>query len=420
MFIIKIVAIMNTEVKGLPKEISRNNFNAFLWHAAFLAFAQSFMDVDTIIPAMIIESGGSAFHVGLMTAILLGGSSFTQLFFAPWLSNSPYKKKYLLTGINARILSLLALGIILYHLRYHQSKAFLGIIFLFITIFALGGAFANISYIDILGKSINTYRRKSFFSTRQIINGSVILLSGYLAKQLVSLKEYPLNYSLSFITGGTLLLIASLGFWKIKETIGTRLKVSSVRDYIITLKSELKNNKRLIYFLGYINTQGVALSFLPFVMLYSKQSFNALNSDTGAFLFSKIIGMVAISILVLIYSGKIRYNLILYLNVILTLSLVSSVMLVESLDTFRYIFILGGIVFSLYSIGMNGVLLEVSGHSNRALYAGFAGAGNILPAIFPLIGGWFIELFGFHIFCIVFAVVVSLSLLFIYKMRCSN
>jgi hypothetical protein len=39
----------------LTRNISNHNFYAFLWHAGFLAFAQNFMDVDTVIPAMIIE-----------------------------------------------------------------------------------------------------------------------------------------------------------------------------------------------------------------------------------------------------------------------------------------------------------------------------------------------------------------------------
>jgi tryptophanase len=67
----------------LTPKISNNNFNAFLWHAGFLALAQNFMDVDTVIPDMLIESGGGAIHIGFMTAIMMGDSSFTQLFFAP-------------------------------------------------------------------------------------------------------------------------------------------------------------------------------------------------------------------------------------------------------------------------------------------------------------------------------------------------
>ena len=116
----------------LTKKISTRNFNSFLWHATFLAFAKNFMDVDTIIPAMLVESGGKAIHIGLMTAIMLGGSSFTQLFFAPLLSNVHYKKNYLIAGILVRILSLTGLGVLLFLLTGEQKGYVLWLVFLFL------------------------------------------------------------------------------------------------------------------------------------------------------------------------------------------------------------------------------------------------------------------------------------------------
>ena len=117
------------------------------------------MDVDTVTPAMLIESGGKAMHVGIMTAVMLGGSSFTQLFFAPYISNKAFKKKFLLFGINSQVLSLFALGFILFFLQSTHTKWVIWLIFLFITLFSLGGAFTNISYTDILGKSVNENKR---------------------------------------------------------------------------------------------------------------------------------------------------------------------------------------------------------------------------------------------------------------------
>jgi len=67
---------------------------------------------------------------------------------------------------------------------------------------------------------------------------------------------------------------------------------------------------------------------------------------------------------------------------------------------------------------MNGVLLEISGTENRALYAGIAGAGNILPAIFPLLGGWIIERSGYPLFLVLFILIILISLFFIYKLDC--
>ena len=72
------------------------------------------MDVETVMPAMLIEAGGNGMHVGLMTAIMLGGARLAQLVFAPFISNYAYKRKFLLLGINSRIFSLLLMGLMLY------------------------------------------------------------------------------------------------------------------------------------------------------------------------------------------------------------------------------------------------------------------------------------------------------------------
>ena len=72
----------------------------------------------------------------------------------------------------------------------------------------------------------------------------------------------------------------------------------------------------------------------------------------------------------------------------------------------------------MYSISMNGVLLEISGTENRTLYTGIAGTGNIIPALFPLLGGWIIERAGFQLFFILFMFIILLSLFFIYKLNC--
>jgi len=73
-----------------------SNFGALLWHAVFLALASNFMDVDTVIPAMLIKAGGSEIHLGFLTAIMVGGARFSQLLFAGFLSHRPRKKTFLL------------------------------------------------------------------------------------------------------------------------------------------------------------------------------------------------------------------------------------------------------------------------------------------------------------------------------------
>ena len=405
---------------SLTPEISKRNFYSFLWHASFLAFAQVFMDVDTVIPAMLIESGGGALHVGIMTAILLGGSSFTQLFFAPYISNQSYKKKFLLLGINSRIFSLLGLGSILFYLYFQHSSHIIGIIFVLITIFALGGAFANISYTDILGKTVLADQRKRFFSSKQIITGIIVLFSVFLAQKVISTSAFPLNYAYTFLIGSLALFIASLGFWNLKEPEPSTLQISGFRYFITVLKSELKNNPKLLFFLGFINTQGIAVSFLPFLMLYAKEIFKTQSSDTALFLICKVAGIVLVSFLILLFASRIKYKWLLYGNVLLSLCMTLSAIVIYDVIQIKYIFILGGIVYSIFLITMNGVLLEVSSTENRAIYTGFVGAGNIIPTVFPIAAGPLIDSVGFQNFFLFYIVIISVSVFFIYKLNCKK
>lgn len=405
---------------NLTPELSNRNFFSFLWHASFLAFAKVFMDVDTIIPAMLIESGGGAIHVGIMTAILLGGSSFAQLFFAPYISNKPYKKKYLLLGINSRIFSLLGLGLLLFNSYGQHSSYIIWVIFILITFFALGGAFANICYTDILGKSIFEMKRKSFLSFKQIMAAIVVLFSAFLARKVISDSSYPINYAYTFMIGSSALFIASLGFWNLREIKPSMLKTTGFKDFIRLLKSELKTNPKLIYFLGFINTQGIVISFLPFLTLYAKETFKTQGNDTAMFLMFKVVGIVLVSFLILLSAHRIKYKWLLYGNVLLSLSIATGSIFIDDAAQIKYIFILGGIVYSIFSITMSGVLLEVSGSENRAIYTGFTGAGNIIPTIFPLLAGYLIRVSGFKNLFLLYLVIILFSVFFIYKLNCKK
>jgi len=376
------------------------------------------MDIDTVIPAMLVEAGGTPLHIGLMAAILTGGSSFTQIIFAPVVSNDPFKKKYLLTGINARMAALLVIAILLWKSAHGTLGDVLPLLFIAITVFAVGGAFANVSYTDILGKSINQEMRKKFFSSKQLLTSSVILLSAFLATRVLKSQEYPGNYSVMFFIGFSSLAIASLGFWSLKETEPSKLPVKGIGDYFRIMKTELKENGRIKYFLGFINTQGIAISFLPFVILYAKEVFNTGSADTGKFLVFKVAGGVLISMLILIFAKAAKYRVLLYLNVLLSLLLPSILLFSKAMPPFWLLFFLGGLVYAIYSITMNGILLEISGNNNRTIYTGLAGAGNILPALFPLFGGFIIKSLGFNVFFMMYGAIIVLALFFIYKLKC--
>jgi MFS family permease len=403
----------------LTQKDSSFNFYALLWHALLLSLSQSFIDFDVVLPAMIIDAGGTSMHVGILTAIMLGGASITQLFFAPYISNKPFKKRFLLLGINSRIFSLGFIAFLLYYISQNKEAELLWLIFIVISLYAVGGAFASLSYNDIIGKSLNEHSRKSFFSVKQIIIGIGVFISAYFAKKILTFYQYPFSYMTLFIIGFVLLATSSMAFWLIREKVESNLKIDNLKHFFSIMKIEIAENKKLRNYLGFVNTQGIAVSFLPFVILYSKQFLTG-NTDVGNFLLFKVIGAVSAGILISLLIKKIKYRFLLYLGVIVSLSIVFILIMFHNSYAFYTVFVLGGIIASIYSITMNGVLLEVSSKDNRALYTGISGAGYILPAIFPILGGFIIKEFNFTTFFLLYAIIVLSSLFFIRKIDCKK
>jgi len=369
---------------------------------------------------MLVDAGGSAIQIGILTAIMLGGSSFTQLVYAPFISNYHFKKKFLLLGINSRIFSLLGLGLMLYFSSFVGESNIIWLIFILIAVFSFGGAFANVSYTDILGKSVMQSSRKSFFSIRQVITGIILFFAALLAKKVLSLSGYPTNYSYMFFIAFGALFIASFGFWNIKEVIPSKMTIKNPVHFFQLIKTELKQNQKLKYFLGFINTMGISIALLPFVILYAKEIYHTESADTGMFLLYKIIGSVTAGFMLFFLAGKYKYRYLLYGSAVLAFALPLFILLSAEIPSFMIIFLIGGVIYTAYSISMSGVLLEVSGTENRTLYTGITGAGNILPALFPLLGGWIIERYGFQPFFILFMVIIASSLYFIYKINCKK
>lgn len=404
----------------LNEQISKHNYYSFLWHAVFLALAKNFMDVDTIIPAMMVDAGGSSFQLGILTAIMLGGGRFAQLFFAPFLHNQISKKRYLLGGINVRIFALAGMAL-LFYFSYNVSEPFIiCFIFILISLFSFSGAFANINYVDILGKSVLQKKRKAFFSIKNVVSSVVVFLSAFLAKRVLTTNAYPMNYSALFFIAAALLVIASLGFWRIREISVSNSKIDGLVKLIHLIIREIRNNKKFKNYVFLVNTQGISLILMPFLILYAKRNFSAGSHDIGNFLLLKVIGGVVVGSLLFYFSKKINYQLMMYATSIVAFIIPLFIVILPGSLLFPYIFLAGGIVFTVHMIAVNGVLLEITSNENRALYTGLSGAGSILPVIFPFLGGWMITEFGFTPFFILFILIILLSFYFIYKLDCKK
>ncbi len=404
---------------ALIDQETNRNFKAFIWHAAFLALAANFMDIDTVIPAMLLNVGGNAIHLGILTSIMIGGASFMQLFFSGMLSNIAFKKKFLIAAINLRVMSLLGLSALFYYSKNLSENIVLISIFALITIFSFSGSFANVSYIDILGKTITKAKRKKFFSLKQFISSIGLLASAFGASYVLKQYIFPDNYSITFVFAASLLFIASAGFYFLSEKTPSAKKRSNLKDFFAQMPKEIKENSNLKNYLIIINMLGIGVSLLPFVILLAKDSGSISLASIGSFIIFRTLGMVIGSLSLFFMAKSFKYKKVLLFNVFLgSLLPIMALVLQNNALLFPGIFLLAGIFVSTYKVAMNGIIIEISNDENRTLYAGISGAGNIVTSIFPIIAGILLASLGYNIVFGIISLLMFSSIIFIKKLKC--
>ncbi|WP_241230037.1 MFS transporter [Thermosipho globiformans] len=398
--------------------IERKNFFAFIWHAIFLAFASSFIEINTVVPSLILKAGGSEFIVGLVTGITVGTPLIAQLLFASLLVSKPLKKPYLLIGIYLRISSLFLIALVLS--VHFTNKFVLLFTILGLTIFSFSGVFAGVSYTDLLGKSISKENLRKFMSTRQILRSIFALTGAFTAKIVLNAFGYPVNYAVMFYISSFSLFIASIGFWLIKEEkISFHKKFPSFINVFKNIPKYLLNDKNLLNYVIFNNLTGFGLIIIPFYVTLAKNSFALDNKIVGNFLFLQMFGIILASFLwkKLLHNKGFK-NVLKYCIMIGSITPILALILSNfSSKIYSIVFLTSGFTLSARQMSFEGLLIEISNSENRALYVGISGALNIVTAILPLIIGIILKITGYEIIFLSVSVFIVLSLTFLNRIE---
>ncbi|NBK26215.1 MAG: hypothetical protein EOM68_29890, partial [Spirochaetia bacterium] len=123
----------------------------------------------------------------------------------------------------------------------------------------------------------------------------------------------------------------------------------------------IKEDKNMRLYLLLINTSGVILSTIPFLILFARTKFSIDGSLTGTFLLVQMTGSLLTNTLLTFLSKGQRYRRLLYLFVGLGVAIPPVAILASSSPvTFSLVFLLTGSSAALYQIVAPGVLLEIS------------------------------------------------------------
>ena len=405
------------------KDIGKRNFHNFIWHAVFLSLTLNFVDLNTVVPNLILESGGTSIHLGIFTAIMVGGTKVMQLFFAGFLIGKPRKKKFLITGILFRISALLVLGIILIRSGGERSSLDSGpfLILLIMAVFSFSGSFANIAYTDILGKAFPAEKRKRFFIIKQTLSSFGVIISALIVRLVLGLMPYPASYALLFLAAGILLLTGSFGFWRIKEPESSSNKSGSPVKKLTVFREALAKDRNLRLYLLIINTSGITLAVIPFLIGLASSRFGIEGKTLGNYLLIQMAGSLTANLIFNFINKNQRYREILYYFIIAGAAVpILALVLSFSESLYPLVFLLSGSALAANMIATPGILLEISNEENRAVYSGISGAGSIAVLLYPLAAGFLINWLGYYFVFIMSSIIILTGMFFAKKIICSR
>jgi MFS family permease len=399
------------------------NYIYFWWHAFFLAITVVFTEINTVIPSLILKAGGNEILLGFLTSILVGFPFITKFFFAFFLHSRPRKKPFLLIGIFVRTVSLFSIGFITGYAKNMNDTLMITIIFVLMGFFSIGGAFAGISYVDVLGKTVHESKRKITMSVKQLITAISTLIFGFAARYVVSAYEYPTNYSYMFLIAGTSLLIASIGFWKLKEDrIEKKIEKIKLKNIFKIIKDLNKKDRNLFFYIIFLNLSAFSQTTIPFYIAYAKKGFGLTGEEVGNYIIFQVIGMIVATPIWYYISKNGSFKRIIKNCLILAAITPIYALLSMSFGVNLYIFtfLLTGFSLSARNIAVEGLLIEISQDDNRALYSGISGAFSIVSAIFPILSGIFISILGYNFIFILVSILVFSALLPLSKIKYSS
>jgi MFS family permease len=392
--------------------LERRNFVSALWHGAFLALGLALTQPTTVIAAFVADLTGSTIWVGGLSTVLTVAGALPQIFVARWIEPRPRKMPYLMLAIYLRVVSWGALAGLTFVIGASHPRLLAWVLVGLLAIFCAAGGLGGVPYTDIIGKIIPQERRGAFFGGRQALAGPLAVGAALLAQRVLANMIYPANYALLFGLAALSLLVASLGFWLIREPPRGDAdgKVPSWRAYAQQL---LEAARRLRTLIGVQLLTGFSLMVLPFYIVYARQELGASAGAIGWFMLAQVLGGALGN---LIWARLIdRYGSRRMLATCAVTSMLTPLLAIL-LGRFGWsgllpVIFLGGATFCGRGVGFSSALLELAPAAERPTYSAL-NAVLILPVAFlPLVAGVLLQHWSYPALFLIAALFIGVGAL---------
>ncbi len=398
------------------------SYSGFMIHGIFLALAVTFTEINTVLPAMVVQAGGAAIHIGILSTIMTGLPLVSQLMFSPFLQSRKRKKPFLLGGIYARMISFYLIGFLLLNSGLFNKALVLLLIYAGLIVFTLSGAFAGITYVTLIGTTIPDSLRKRFFLNKQVFWSIGVFISGILTRFIISAEKGLERYGFLFLAAASMLAAGSIGFWLIREKKDTGAAKEGILKVLGSMREILKTDHTFRNYTITANLLSSAIVMIPFYIPSFMKEYKISGDFIGVIVLLQIGGMVISNLIWPSAVRKAGFKGMLRIQSIMGFALPVAAAVMTAVGAGRvtmFIIIpLLGALAGAQKMSSEAVLVQISPDGKRALYSGIYGALNLTAALFPLLLAPALTFFGWKAVFPAAALLPLAALLSIRKMIC--
>ena len=392
----------------------KKSYLIYIWHGFFLTLTMSMIDFNTVFPSLISTLIDSKIIFGLLYSIMLGAPKIFNIVFSHYMNSFDYRKKFLLIGIYLRSFSFLGMAGFTYYFGRSSPELVIISFFFWILLFSISGGFAGISYSDIIGKTVAREERGKLYASKQFAASIAAFMGGMIVRNIFTGDNlaFPLNYSLILLIGAAGLVIAAFAFWKIEEppSINKDKELLSLKEYIKKVPAIIKADKNFASFIVIENMASFSIMILPFYIVYAQDSFGIGSDYLGRYLLFQVAGTIVSNLFWGYISDRINSEAVVRICILGGAVVPLAALILSPLgpEVFSIIFFMVGFLISGRRVGFEPYLLQIAPDDRRTVYLGIRGTLNFMIVLLPLLGGVFINFFGYiFTFILVSAVMFS-------------
>ncbi len=380
-----------SEAQQVIEKNIRHNFIVNALDGASFWFGYSFIAPTIILPLYISHFTSNPLIIGLIPFINTGGYLLPQLFTSNFVERAAIKKFFPVNlGFFLERIPIFLMAPTAYLLA--GSRPMLALItFLLLYTWHCGGAgLIIVGWQDMIAKIIPVDKRGRFFGITNFIGNSSGILGALAVAFVLERFTFPDGFVLSFIAAAILMLFSWIFLSLTREppVKNTKPTVSQMA-YMRTLPKVMRGDRNFVWYLAaqiFFGLSGMASGFL---IVYTSKNWNMPDAQAGGFVIAMQVGQAVSNLFFGFLADRKGHKLSLEIALLLSIVSLALAILAPSPNWFYPVFFLRGAVMAGTFISGVSIVMEFTGHENRATYIGLA---NTIPgvagSIAPLIGGW--------------------------------